>query len=45
MEDRLEVVLADEVRAAMGRYGPRELVSHLTTRSSSIAEQPLQLVV
>ena len=27
VEDRLEVVLADEVRAAMGRYGPRELVS------------------
>jgi starch synthase (maltosyl-transferring) len=27
VEDRLEVVLADEVRSAMGRYGPRELVS------------------
>jgi starch synthase (maltosyl-transferring) len=27
VEDRLEVVLADDVRAAMGRYGPRELVS------------------
>jgi starch synthase (maltosyl-transferring) len=27
VEDRLEVVLADEVRAVMGRYGPRELVS------------------
>ena len=27
VEDRLEVVLADEVRAAMRRYGPRELVS------------------
>ena len=27
MEDRLEIVLADEVRAAMRRYGPRELVS------------------
>jgi starch synthase (maltosyl-transferring) len=27
VEDRLEVVLADEVRVAMGRYGPRELVS------------------
>ena len=27
VEDRLEVVLADEVRAAMSRYGPRELVS------------------
>jgi starch synthase (maltosyl-transferring) len=27
VEDRLEVVLADEVRAAMKRYGPRELVS------------------
>ena len=27
VEDRLEVVLADDVRAAMSRYGPRELVS------------------
>ena len=27
VEDRLEVVLADEVRAAMHRFGPRELVS------------------
>jgi starch synthase (maltosyl-transferring) len=27
VEDRLEVVLADEVRAAMGRYGPKEFVS------------------
>ena len=27
VEDRLEVVLADEVRVAMGRYGPRDLVS------------------
>ena len=27
VEDRLEVVLADDVRAAMNRYGPRELVS------------------
>ena len=27
VEDRLEVVLADDVRAAMGTYGPRELVS------------------
>ena len=27
VEDRLEVVLADEVRAAMQRFGPRELVS------------------
>jgi starch synthase (maltosyl-transferring) len=27
VEDRLEVVLADEVRAAMGRFGPRELIS------------------
>ena len=27
VEDRLEVVLADDVRAAMGKYGPRELVS------------------
>jgi starch synthase (maltosyl-transferring) len=27
VEDRLEIVLADEVRVAMGRYGPRELVS------------------
>jgi starch synthase (maltosyl-transferring) len=27
VEDRLEVVLADDVRAAMRRYGPRELVS------------------
>ncbi|HET9779891.1 MAG TPA: maltotransferase domain-containing protein, partial [Propionibacteriaceae bacterium] len=27
VEDRLEVVLADDVRSAMGRYGPRELVS------------------
>jgi starch synthase (maltosyl-transferring) len=27
VEDRLEVVLADEVRSAMDRYGPRELVS------------------
>ena len=27
VEDRLEVVLADEVRAAMERFGPRELVS------------------
>ncbi len=27
VEDRLEVVLADEVREAMGRFGPRELVS------------------
>ena len=27
VEDRLEVVLADDVRAAMLKYGPRELVS------------------
>jgi starch synthase (maltosyl-transferring) len=27
VEDRLEVVLADDVRAAMSTYGPRELVS------------------
>jgi starch synthase (maltosyl-transferring) len=27
VEDRLDVVLADEVRGAMGRYGPRELIS------------------
>ena len=27
VEDRLEVVLADDVRAAMATYGPRELVS------------------
>ena len=27
VEDRLEVVLAEDVRAAMRRYGPRELVS------------------
>ena len=27
VEDRLEVVLGDEVRAAMASYGPRELVS------------------
>ncbi len=27
VEDRLEVVLAEDVRAAMHRYGPRELVS------------------
>ena len=27
VEDRLEVVLADEVRDAMARFGPRELVS------------------
>ena len=27
VEDRLEVVLGDDVRAAMMRYGPRELVS------------------
>ncbi len=27
VEDRLEIVLADDVRAAMLRYGPRELVS------------------
>jgi starch synthase (maltosyl-transferring) len=27
VEDRLEIVLADEVRAAMRRYGPREFVS------------------
>jgi starch synthase (maltosyl-transferring) len=27
VEDRLEVVLADEVRSAMDSYGPRELVS------------------
>jgi starch synthase (maltosyl-transferring) len=27
VEDRLEVVLADEVRSTMGRFGPRELVS------------------
>ena len=27
VEDRLEVVLADDVRAAMKRFGPRELVS------------------
>ncbi len=27
VEDRLEVVLADDVRSAMIRYGPRELVS------------------
>jgi starch synthase (maltosyl-transferring) len=27
VEDRLEVVLADEVRSTMSRYGPRELVS------------------
>src|SRR5215218_6416139 len=27
VEDRLEIVLADDVRAAMKRYGPREFVS------------------
>ena len=27
VEDRLEIVLADEVRASMHKYGPRELVS------------------
>ena len=27
VEDRLEVVLADDVRGAMAKYGPRELVS------------------
>jgi glycosidase len=27
VEDRLEVVLGDDVRAAMAKYGPRELVS------------------
>jgi starch synthase (maltosyl-transferring) len=27
VEDRLDVVLADEVRGAMGLYGPRELIS------------------
>ena len=27
VEDRLEIVLADEVRASMHRYGPRELIS------------------
>ena len=27
VEDRLEIVLAEEVRAAMHKYGPRELVS------------------
>ena len=46
VEDRLEVVLADEVRAAMSRYGPRELVSPTRiTRSSSIAVRPLLLLV
>jgi len=27
VEDRLEIVLADEVRASMHKYGPRELIS------------------
>ena len=39
MEDRLEVVLADEVRAAMGLWSPSWSRPPRTTRSSSIAGQ------